>query len=40
MASAMPIVLNSYADIERVVKDPQRYTPVMSLRVQELQALA
>ncbi len=32
-------VLNSYADIERVVKDPQRYTPVMSLRVQELQAL-
>jgi cytochrome P450 len=32
-------VLNRYADIERVVKDPQRYTPMMSLKVQELQAL-
>ena len=32
-------VLNSYADIERVVKDPQRFTPVMSMLVQELQAL-
>ncbi len=32
-------VLNRYADIERVVKDPERFTPVMSLRVQELQAL-
>lgn len=32
-------VLNAYADIERVVKDPERFTPVMSLRVQELQGL-
>lgn len=32
-------VLNSYADIERVVKDPQRFTPMMSVLVQELQAL-
>jgi len=32
-------VLNCYADIERVVKDPERFTPVMSLRVAELQAL-
>lgn len=30
-------VLNCYEDIERVVKDPERYTPVMSLKVQELQ---
>ncbi len=32
-------VLNSYADIERVVKDPVRFTPVMSQMVEELQAL-
>jgi cytochrome P450 len=32
-------VLNRYEDIERVVKDPLRYTPVMSLRVAELQAM-
>ena len=32
-------VLSRYADIERVVKDPERFTPIMSLRVQELQAL-
>lgn len=32
-------VLNCYEDIERVVKDPLRYTPVMSLLVEELQAL-
>ncbi|MEZ5503383.1 MAG: cytochrome P450 [Halioglobus sp.] len=32
-------VLSSYADIERVVKDPERFTPVMSLRVRDLQAL-
>ncbi len=30
-------VLNCYEDIERVVKDPQRFTPVMSLKVEELQ---
>lgn len=33
-------VLNCYEDIERVVKDPERYTPVMSLKVEELQAMA
>jgi cytochrome P450 len=33
-------VLNAYKDIERVVKDPERFTPVMSLKVQELQELA
>ncbi len=32
-------VLNSYADIKRVVKDPARFTPVMSHLVQEMQAL-
>jgi cytochrome P450 len=32
-------VLCSYADIERVVKDPLRYTPLMSLRVSQLQDL-
>ena len=32
-------VLSCYADIEQVVKDPERFTPIMSLRVQELQAL-
>lgn len=30
-------VLNCYEDIERVVKDPQGFTPVMSLMVDELQ---
>ncbi|MDX1734544.1 MAG: cytochrome P450 [Halioglobus sp.] len=32
-------VLTCYEDIERVVKDPERFTPVMSLRVAELQAM-
>ena len=32
-------VLNCYEDIERVVKDPVRFTPVMSLKVDELQAM-
>lgn len=32
-------VLTCYEDIERVVKDPERYTPVMSLKVAELQAM-
>jgi cytochrome P450 len=32
-------VLNSYADIERVVKDPERFTTVMSQMVAQLQAL-
>ena len=32
-------VLTSYEDIERVVKDPERFTPVMSLKVQELTEL-
>ena len=32
-------VLNCYEDIERVVKDPQRFTPVMSLMVDELQGV-
>jgi len=32
-------VLNCYEDIERVVKDPERFTPVMSLKVRELAAL-
>ena len=32
-------VLNSYEDIERVVKDPERYTPVMTLQVDALQAM-
>ena len=31
-------VLTRYADIERVVKDPERFTPVMSLMVADLQA--
>lgn len=31
-------VLNCYADIERVVKDPERFTPVMSQLVEGLQA--
>ncbi len=30
-------VLTCFEDIERVVKDPERFTPVMSLRVTELQ---
>ncbi|GAB5452833.1 MAG: hypothetical protein Hals2KO_31610 [Halioglobus sp.] len=30
-------VLTCFADIERVVKNPERFTPVMSLRVAELQ---
>lgn len=32
-------VLTCYEDIERVVKDPQRFTPLMSVRVEELQAM-
>lgn len=32
-------VLTCYEDIERVVKDPVRYTPVMSMKVDELQQL-
>ena len=32
-------VLSSYADIERVVKDPERFTTVMSQMVAQLQAL-
>jgi cytochrome P450 len=32
-------VLTCFEDIERVVKDPARFTPVMSLKVQELQAM-
>jgi cytochrome P450 len=32
-------VLTCYEDIERVVKDPERFTPVMSLMVAELQAV-
>ena len=32
-------VLTYYEDIERVVKDPERFTPVTSLRVDELQQL-
>lgn len=32
-------VLTCYKDIEQVVKDPERYTPVMSVGVQDLQAL-
>ena len=32
-------VLNCYEDIVRVVKDPERFTPLMSLMVAELQAL-
>lgn len=31
-------VLSRYEDIERVVKDPVRFTPLMSLMVQDLQA--
>lgn len=37
--TADAFVLTRYADIERVVKDPERFTPVMSLLVQELQRL-
>ena len=32
-------VLNSYEDIVRVVKDPERFTPLMTLKVQEMQAM-
>jgi cytochrome P450 len=32
-------VLSCYEDIEKVVKDPERYTPVMSIKVQELQEM-
>ncbi|MEH6569080.1 MAG: cytochrome P450 [Halioglobus sp.] len=32
-------VLNSYADIERVVKDPERFTTVMSQMVAQLQGM-
>lgn len=32
-------VLTCYEDIERVVKDPERYMPLMSMRVEELQAM-
>jgi cytochrome P450 len=32
-------VLNCYEDIERVVKDPERFTPVMSRMVEELQGM-
>ncbi len=32
-------VLNSYEDIERVVKDPERFTPLMTLKVEEMQAM-
>ena len=32
-------VLNCYEDIVQVVKDPERFTPLMSVRVAELQAL-
>ncbi|MGB1139999.1 MAG: cytochrome P450 [Halioglobus sp.] len=31
-------VLNCYRDIERVVKDPERFTPLMSLGVRDLEA--
>ncbi|MDG2326821.1 MAG: cytochrome P450 [Halioglobus sp.] len=31
-------VLSCYEDIERVVKNPERFTPVMSLMVEEMQA--
>jgi cytochrome P450 len=37
--NADAFVLTCYEDIERVVKDPERYTPVMTLRVAELQAM-
>ena len=32
-------VLNSYEDIERVVKDPERFTPLMTLKVEEMQSM-
>ncbi len=32
-------VLSKHEDIERVVKDPARFTPIMSLWVQEMQAM-
>ncbi|MEP4146203.1 MAG: cytochrome P450 [Halioglobus sp.] len=32
-------VLNCYEDIERVVKNPERFTPLMSLMVEDMQAL-
>lgn len=32
-------VLNCYEDIERVVKDPERFPPVMSLKVVEMQEM-
>jgi len=32
-------VLNSYEDIERVVKDSERFTPLMTLKVEEMQSM-
>lgn len=32
-------VLSCYEDIERVVKNPERFTPLMSLKVEELQGM-